>query len=85
MACADGVKEGEIDFEALISLKGVSGEMGLEGYSTFILRRARGFENVDSILDEAINTKADACIVCEPLSGWGKGEKALNISCVRRK
>lgn len=77
LACMDGTEENEIGFEALVSLKGVSGEIGLEGYSTFVLRRAQGFDSVDAIVEAAVNTKADALIVCEPNRGWGSGEKAL--------
>ncbi len=77
LVCTDGMDQCEIDFEALVSLKGVSGEIGLEGYSTFNIRRLRDVDSVDKITDAAMRMKADALIVCEPESGWGKGEKGL--------
>lgn len=77
LACACDMECREIEFEALISLKGISGEIGLEGYSSFILRRERGLENTDAIIEAAIKAKADAMVVCEPPSVRGKGERAL--------
>ncbi len=77
LTCTDGMGSGEIDFEAMTSLKGISGEIGLEGYSTFSVKRFRGPDSVDAIVDAAQKSKADALLVCEPTRGWGKGEKAL--------
>ncbi len=77
-ACTgNGMEASQADFEALLSLKGISGEIGLEGYTTFSLRRIRHPKHVDEIVDMLVQQKADALLVCEPSSGWGKGEKAL--------
>ena len=64
LACTDGMGSHEIDFEALISLKGICGEIGLEGYSTFSIKRLRGPDRVDAIVNAAIKSKADAILVC---------------------
>lgn len=77
LGCSDSGSQGAIDFDAILSLKGVSGEMGLEGYSTFNLFRERQSQTVDDIISRLVAIKADALLVCEPTSGWGEGESGL--------
>lgn len=77
LVCTDRASEQEIEFEAMVSLEGISGEVGLEGYPTFNVRRERNVESIEQIIELAEKHKADALLVCEPTGGWGQGEGAL--------
>lgn len=77
LACSDSGSQTAIDFDATLSLKGISGEMGLEGYGSFNLIRERQSQSVDDIVNRLVAVKADALLVCEPTSGWGEGERGL--------
>lgn len=77
VACTDSGTEAAIDFEALLSLEGISGEAGLEGFTTFNLRRERQVTSVDAIVECVVQAKADVLLVCEPSQGWGRGEGGL--------
>ena len=84
-AVSDAAAEAFIDFEAVLSLKGVSGEIGLEGYTTFILKRQRNGESIDDLMDKIIKAKPDVLLVLEPADSWGRGEGGLKDLCRKVK
>lgn len=73
LACTSESSERAVEFEALLSMQGVVGEVGLEGYSTFQVQRYREIKGVDDLIAKAVEIKADALLVYEP----AEGQKAL--------
>ncbi len=67
LACLNPADEEAIEFEALLSLQGIAGEVGLEGYSTFQVHRYRNGCDPKALIEKINSVKADALLLPESL------------------
>lgn len=56
--------EAAVLFEALLSLKGLAGETGIEGYMAFQMQYERGIASSRALVEKLAAQKADALLLC---------------------
>jgi hypothetical protein len=77
LSCVDSFSEQGALFESVVTLGGSRGQMGLEAYPTFQVKRMRDLASLNDLVDGIKKAKPDVILIKEPESGWGQGPDAL--------